>query len=136
MMGLDYSALVVKRVGQKFQLIQMTCLAADKGKAQSETLIATLEPTAVDQTDYKPGIHEDVYLRMTVAASCLRFAWSRDGERFTPCGETFRMKEGKWIGAKFGFIAAETDARAEGGVAGCRLDQGHKGVMRSMHCQT
>lgn len=51
MMGLDYSALVVKRVGNEFRLIQMTCKSADKGNAQSETLIATLRPTAVDKVN-------------------------------------------------------------------------------------
>lgn len=57
MMGLDYSALVVRRVGQEFQLVQMTCKAADKGKPQTEQVLATLKPTAIDKIDYKPGIH-------------------------------------------------------------------------------
>ena len=66
MMGLDYSALVVKRVGDTFQLLQITCHQADKGTPQEEKLIATLEPTAKDNIDYKPAIHEDIYLRLTV----------------------------------------------------------------------
>ena len=115
MMGLDYSALVVRRVGECFQLVQMTCKAADKGTPQTEQVIATLKPTAVDQIDYKPGIHEDIYLRMKVADSKLRFAWSQDGKKFSDCGDEFRMKEGKWIGAKFGFIAAETDPKCDRG---------------------
>ncbi len=115
MMGLDYSALVVKRVGENFQLVQMTCKAADKGTPQIEKVIATLKPTAVDKVDYKPGIHEDIYLRMKVADSKLRFAWSQDGKKFSDCGDEFQMKEGKWIGAKFGFIAAETDPQCDRG---------------------
>ena len=115
MMGLDYSALVVKRVGENFQLVQMTCKAADKGTPQIEKVIATLKPTAVDKVDYKPGIHEDIYLRMKVADSKLRFAWSQDGKKFSECGDEFQMKEGKWIGAKFGFIAAETDPLCDRG---------------------
>ena len=115
MMGLDYSALVVKRVGENFQLVQMTCKAADKGTPQIEKVIATLKPTAVDKVDYKPGIHEDIYLRMKVADSKLRFAWSQDGKKFSECGDEFKMKEGKWIGAKFGFIAAETDPQCDRG---------------------
>ena len=115
MMGLDYSALVVKRVGEHFQLVQMTCKAADKGTPQSEQVIATLKPTAIDKIDYKPGIHEDIYLRMKVSDSKLRFAWSQDGKKFSDCGDEFQMKEGKWIGAKFGFIAAETDPQCDRG---------------------
>lgn len=115
MMGLDYSAIVVKSVGENFQLILLTCKGADKGNAHTEQVIATLPPTAADKTDYKPGIHEDIYLRLTVKDSKLRFAWSRDGRRFTQCAEEFQMKEGKWIGAKFGFVAVETDGQADRG---------------------
>ena len=115
MMGLDYSALVVKRVGKEFQLVQMTCHAADKGKQQTETVLATLKPTAEDKITYKPGIHEDIFLRMYVNDSKMQFSWSSNGKTFTPCGEEFKMREGKWIGAKFGFISAETDPSCDRG---------------------
>ena len=115
MMGLDYSALVVKRVGREFQLLQLTCKSADKGKPQTEQLIATLKPTAEDQIDYKPGIHEDIYLRLRVKDSEVQFSWSQDGRKFKDCGSLFRMKEGRWIGAKFGYVAAETNAKADKG---------------------
>ena len=125
MMGLDYSTLVVRRTGQEFQLVQMTCKDADKGKAQTENVIATLKPTAVDKTDYKPGIHCDIYLRLTVSNAeagqphggkpVVHFAYSRDGKKYQACGDAFTMREGKWIGAKFGFVSAETDAKADRG---------------------
>ena len=129
MMGLDYSALVVRRLGKAFQLVQMTCHDADKGKPQTEQVIATLKPTAQDKIDYKPGIHEDIYLRLTVSylgginadgtyrhASAVRFAYSLDGKRFTDVpGDPFTMRQGKWIGAKFGFISAETDPKCDRG---------------------
>ena len=125
MMGLDYSALVLRRVGDSFQLLQLTCKQADKGKPQTETLITTLMPTAVDKTDYKPAIHEDIFLRLRVSNDkageahgglpIVTFAYSRDGKRFTDCGAPFEMRQGKWIGAKFGFVAVETDAKADRG---------------------
>lgn len=115
MMGLDYSALVVRRVGQEFQLVQMTCKAADKGKTQTEQVLATLKPTAIDKIDYKPGIHEDIYLRLTVNDSKMTFAYSLNGKKFEDCGTEFQMKEGKWIGAKFGYIAVETDSKVDRG---------------------
>ena len=125
MMGLDYSALVVRRVGKVFQLLQLTCMAADKGKAQTEQLLATLKPTAEDKTDYKPGIHEDIYLRLTVSnveagaahggKPIVHFAYSLDGKKFLDCGEAFTMRQGKWIGAKFGFVSVETDQKADRG---------------------
>ena len=115
MMGLNYSAMVVRRIGQEFQLVQMTCIGADKGNPQTEEILATLKPTAVDKTDYKPGIHEDIYLRLKVKDAKVRFSWSKDGKKYSDCGREFRMKEGKWIGAKFGYIAAESDAKCDRG---------------------
>ncbi len=106
MMGLDYSALVVRRVGNAFQLQRITCAKADKGSAETVEVIATLKPTALDDVDYQPGIHEDVYLRMTVGegGKC-DFSYSLDGRKFTAAGGTFTMREGKWIGAKMGLVS-------------------------------
>ena len=114
-MGRDYSALVVRREGREFKLVQMTCIGADKGKAQTEKVIATLKPTAEDKIDYKPGIHEDIYLRLSVKDSKVQFAWSANGKHFTACGDDFKMREGVWIGAKFGFLSAETDPTSDRG---------------------
>ena len=131
MMGLDYQALLLKRVGKAFQLVISACKQADKGKVPEETLIATLKPTAEDKVDYKPGIHEDIYLRLQVSLPdadklknnkegfdgkpLVRFAYSLDGKKFTDCGEAYQMRQGKWIGAKFGFVSVETDAKADRG---------------------
>jgi hypothetical protein len=130
MMGLDYSALVVKRVGKEFQLLRLTCKSADKGKPQQEELIATLKPTAEDKIDYKPGIHEDVYLRLSVSLPGkeqlknkgvyegkpqVAFSYSLDGKKFHEAGSTFQMRQGKWIGAKFGYVAVETNPKADRG---------------------
>ena len=115
MMGLDYSALVVRRMGDKFQLVQMTCKGADKGNAQTENIIATLKPTEADRITYLPAIHEDIYLRLHVSQSKLHFAYSTNGRDFMECGEEFQMKEGKWIGAKFGFLSVESDLQCDRG---------------------
>lgn len=115
MMGLDYSALVVKRVGDEFQLQQVICKSADKGKPETVNVIATLKPTSVDTVDYQPGIHEDIYLRMKVDGGKCRFYYSLDGKKFKVAGAEFAMREGKWIGAKIGFVAAESAGKANRG---------------------
>ena len=43
------------------------------------------------------------------------FAWSQNGKKFQPCGQQYTMKQGKWIGAKFGFVAAETNPKVDKG---------------------
>ena len=115
MMGLDYSALVVRRVDDGFQLLRLTCIAADKGKAQKEELIATLKPTERDKIDYQPAIHEDIFLRMVVADGQCRFFYSLNGKTFTEAGGVFTMKEGKWIGAKIGLLAVEPAGKTNRG---------------------
>lgn len=115
MMGLDYSALIVKRVGEEFQLQQVTCKNADKGKEEVINVIATLKPTSVDKIDYQPAIHEDIYLQMKVEDGICRFAYSLNGKKFKDVGEDFKMREGKWIGAKMGFVAAEPAGKANRG---------------------
>ena len=115
MMGLDYSGLVVKRVGNDFQLLQISCKSADKGKPQTEQLIATLKPTAVDQIDYQPGTHIDIYMRMSVNDGKMHFSYSPDGKKYTKCGTEFTMREGKWIGAKLGFVAYEPGQKTNRG---------------------
>ena len=115
MMGLDYSALVVKRVGDEFQLQQITCRSADKGKKEDVKVIATLKPTAVDKIDYQLAIHEDIYLRMTVNDGKCRFAYSKNGKKYESVGDEFKMREGKWIGAKIGFVAIEPAGKTNRG---------------------
>lgn len=115
MQGLDYSALVVKRVGGEFQLQQLICKNADKGKAQQTEVLATLKPTEVDKIDYQPGTHIDIYMRMMVNNSQCQFAYSLDGKKFTKVGKVFKMREGKWIGAKIGFAAFEPAGKTNRG---------------------
>ena len=115
MQGLDYSALMAKRVGKEFVLQQVTCKSADKNKPETVTDIVTLKPTEEDVIDYKPGIHLDIYLRMIVDNGKCRFAYSIDGKKFQNAGEEFKMREGKWIGAKIGFVCVEPDGNTDRG---------------------
>ncbi len=107
MMGLNFSALVVKRVGQEFQLLQLTCKDADKANQPTSKLLATLKPTSADTNGYQEAIHEAIYMRMKVYDGKLQFAYSTDGKHYTNVGDVFTMREGKWIGAKIGLVAAE-----------------------------
>ena len=115
MMGLDYSALVVKRVGDSFELQQITCHKADKKGKEEVKVLQTLKPTSADKTDYQPAIHEAVYMRMAVKAGKMQFYFSKDGKKYAKVGDEFTMREGKWIGAKVGFVAMEPDGKTNRG---------------------
>lgn len=114
-MGHDYSALVVKRVGDEFQLRQLSCRDADRNKPETAKVIATLKPTAKDKVDYQPAIHEDIYLRIKVDNGICRFSYSMNGKKYTDAGEELKMKEGKWIGAKIGLVAIEPAGKTNRG---------------------
>ena len=105
MMGRDYSALVVQRQGNQFLIQRHTCKGADEGKEEARQTLATLSPTNRDTIAYAPAIYIDLYLRLTVTDGICSFSYSLDGKRFKQAGESFQMREGKWIGAKFGFVS-------------------------------
>ena len=106
MMGRNYSALVVNRQGDGFTLERHTCIGADAAREEQVATLATLRPTRRDTIPYSPAIYLDVYLRMSVEGNTCRFQYSLDGKRFKPAGEAFNIKQGKWIGAKMGYVAA------------------------------
>ena len=118
--GMDYSALVLRRVGNEFQLQQITCKKADKGSPEEVKVIKTFKPTAEDKVDYQPALHRSMYLRLSVKyiggknseggnkhEAHVQFAYSEDGKKFHDCGDVFTMRQGKWVGAKVGILAAE-----------------------------
>ena len=104
-MGRDYSALVICRQGDEFLLQRHTTMGADEGRTETQQTLTTLQPTERDTIPYAPAIYMDVYLRMTVRDGICTYSHSLDGKHFKQAGEPFKMREGKWIGAKFGFVA-------------------------------
>lgn len=115
MMGRDYSALVVRRQGYSFQLQRHTCMNADEGNSEQQQTITTLKPTNRDTIPYSPAIYIDIYLRMTIKDGQCSYSYSTDGKRFKPAGDAFKMREGKWIGAKFGFVSECTSRKESRG---------------------
>lgn len=107
MMGRDYSALVVCRQEDNFLLQQRTCIGADQGRQETQLTLATLPPTDRDTISYSPALYMDIYMRMEVIDGVCRFSYSLDGKRFRQAGEPFRIKQGKWIGAKYGFVTEQ-----------------------------
>jgi len=105
MMGRDYSALVVYRQGDSFLLQRHTCMGADEEATERQETLATLRPTERDTIPYSPAVYLDLFLRMTVNNGQCRFSYSLDGKRYKEAGDSFTMRQGKWIGAKFGFLA-------------------------------
>ena len=108
MMGRDYSALIVRRVEDRFALQQVTCNNADKEGTEIIETIKMLKPTSRDEVAYKPAIYMDIYLRLHVdKGGKTTFLYSLDDKHYKKCGKPFQMREGVWIGGKIGFCAEE-----------------------------
>lgn len=92
-MGMDYSLLKIKQVQGKNVLSQIVCKAADKKGIENETTSVSLSTNLT-------------YLRVKVQQGGIcSFFYSEDGTNFKEIGIPFTAKEGRWIGAKIGFVA-------------------------------
>ena len=92
-MGLDYSYLKVKQTAGQLSISQVICTKADKKGAEKESESIKLKSNTF-------------YLQVKVKAGGIcNFFFSEDGKKFTAVGTDFTAKEGKWIGAKLGFLA-------------------------------
>jgi beta-xylosidase len=92
-MGLDYSYLKIKQSNGKIYLSQVICTNANKKEAEKET----------EKVELKSNL---IYMQVKVVESgTCTFSYSEDGTNFKNIGKTFTAKEGKWIGAKLGFLA-------------------------------
>ncbi len=115
MMGMNYQALTVRRTGNKFQLIQLNCTGADTGNIETSQIITTLNATDKDTIPYSPAIYMDIYFRMNVKDGKCKFAYSLDGKNFINAGKEFTLRQGKWIGAKMGYVSERTNLQGNRG---------------------
>ena len=106
-MGMDYAYLSVKKRPEGLFVSQVVCKDADKQGAERGGAGAGL-----------PLKSSTVYLRVKVSAGAVcNFSYSVDGKTYTPVGEPFNAKQGRWIGAKVGLFAARVGTTREYGYA-------------------
>jgi beta-xylosidase len=103
MMGTDYAALVVENTGNGTRLSRVECRGADAGGA--EKVLARMELA-------RPTLHARLQVR---ADTTCTFSYSLDGTEFIPLGTPFKMKAGRWIGAKFGLFCSRPFTGNDGG---------------------
>jgi beta-xylosidase len=104
-MGLDYSYLSVRKTPDGLVLSQTTCRDADKLGPEKQLASAAIAGNAV-------------YLRVRVSKNAVsQFSYSMDGISFTPVGESFTARQGRWIGAKIGIFAVGPRRSGETGYA-------------------
>lgn len=105
-MGMDYAELVVENTDNGLVLSQVECLKADRGGTEKVNASVPLKDGTIylrakfsakgDKIKASEGGHD-------LLVKC-NLSYSTDGKKFQPLGETFQVKEGKWIGAKVGIF--------------------------------
>jgi len=92
-MGLDYSYLKVKQTAGQLAISQVICKNVDKKGTETESdSFKLLSNTFFLQVKVKTG------------GNC-SFFYSENDNKYKAIGTNFTAKEGKWIGAKIGFLA-------------------------------
>jgi beta-xylosidase len=102
-MGTDYGALSVTKDGDGLRILYILCLDADKGTIEKHNVVATVQDTVL-------------YFRVQVEKGALcRFSYSLNGFDFTPAGEGFTAKPGRWTGARVGMFCMREDRTNDAG---------------------
>lgn len=92
-MGLNYSYLSLVKKDNSYEIQQTVCVDADKGSTE-KIVSAKLYDSST------------VYLRVEVKnGGWCNFSFSRDGISYQSIGESFKARQGKWIGAKVGIFS-------------------------------
>ncbi len=104
-MGLDYAYLSAQKKSDGLYISQTICQDADKGSTEKETAAVKLEGSTF-------------WLRVRVEEKAVcSFSFSTDGKTFVPLGQSFKARQGRWIGAKVGIFAVGKTPASEMGHA-------------------
>ena len=104
-MGLGYAFIAVTKKADGLSVAQAVCKNVESGTAETEG-------------QAQPLTSNTFYLRVQVSDKAVcQFSFSTDGDQFTPVGESFHARKGKWIGAKVGVFAVRDGKTYESGYA-------------------
>lgn len=109
-MGWDYSYLSIGKQGDQFVLQQSICKDAEQKNPERIIELARLPVTAKYEAGLFPNYVCNIYMRVKVTENGMcQFMYSVDGKKYTPVGEFFKARAGKWIGAKVGLLCVNPD---------------------------
>ena len=130
--GIDYAALKFVTTADGCRLRYVTCTNAMKGaeeKLIADTPISLVpmdkpytQKYAVDDIPQPRSATPYIYVRVKVNSKGIgnnikayaQMSYSLDGKKFQTVGDTFTVKEGKWIGAKLGFYNSRPSVSNDG----------------------
>lgn len=103
--GKSYAYLALKSTKEGVNISFATCLNADKGNVEKETVLDTLKGRTV-------------YFKVKVQKGALcSFSYSKDGKEYKEVKEPFAAEPGMWVGAKLGLFATRPSQINDSGYA-------------------
>jgi beta-xylosidase len=123
--GIDYAYISLKQTPQGLVIGQASCIDAEHGKPESKSPTQPIKSNTIYlKVDVRNVLPNDGDFSNYNKAenskygnAVCRFSYSTDGEKFTPIGEPFGAKKGKWIGSKVGLFAIRKGSTYETGYA-------------------
>lgn len=107
MMGWDYAHIALVKTKESYAVAYTICKEAEQGTSEKTVSTNDLKKIKVNEIyNYKTLIPSvEIWLRIQVAdGGICTFAYSVDGKSFQSFPETFKARQGKWIGAKTGLF--------------------------------
>ncbi len=118
-MGQDYGVISIEDTKEGFVLSQSDCYKSLQGKEEKSNASVILEADKETPKRYVDYKQVTVYLRAEVKKEkdgpVCTFYYSTDGKKYNKLGNTFKAKEGKWIGAKVGVFCNRPIKNNDGG---------------------
>jgi Beta-xylosidase len=103
--GLDYSALCIENMGDRFEISLVTCKKADKGGPEVRVALSKAGAKELGKGIFSRNVCGPVWLRVEIGADAsVKYSFSIDGVKFKDAGVKAEAKEGKWVGARIGFF--------------------------------
>ena len=116
-MGRDYAGLILENTDKGLVLSQIDCIKAENGRPEKINESVDLSKNTVYlKAQFKTDATEDkLYKNKGDRVVMCEFSYSLDGKKFKKLGISFRVKEGKWIGAKMGTFCTRPNIRTNDG---------------------
>ncbi|OJV87605.1 MAG: glycoside hydrolase [Bacteroidia bacterium 44-10] len=115
MMGWNYAYISLGKTKEGYAIEYATCNDAEQKTPEQTVSVTELKKIKINEKyNYKTPIPDaEIWLQVKVADGgiCI-FAYSLDGRHFQSFPETFKARQGKWIGTKTGLFIMNRDERS------------------------
>ena len=106
-MGWDYAFIALVKTDTGYALEYKSCIDAEQKTEEQQIALIDLKNIKINKkfNHQTPIPDVEIYLRVKIADGGLcTFNYSTDGKKYEQLPQTFKARQGKWIGAKIGMF--------------------------------